>query len=87
MDSCSAATIHQTASFWVHSSSIFVQIGRRDARSGRFVTTEEIIGAIEAVAARELQEIAQEQFRAEKIAAAVLGSLDGFRVTREELAC
>jgi predicted Zn-dependent peptidase len=51
----------------------------------RHFTPEELIEMLEAVTAEEIQTIAQEFFQSERLAASVVGSLDGFSLTREEL--
>jgi predicted Zn-dependent peptidase len=41
---------------------------------------------LEAVTAEEVQQIAQELFQPGRIAASVVGNLNGFQLTREQLA-
>ena len=62
-------------------------LARQEIYFGRFFSTDEIIAQIEAVTAEQLQQIARDLFRQERIAVTVLGNLDGFHVAREELAC
>jgi predicted Zn-dependent peptidase len=62
-------------------------LARQEIYFSRFFTMDEIIAAIEAVSCDELQQIAQEFFRPEQIGLTVLGNLDGFKMTREQLAC
>jgi predicted Zn-dependent peptidase len=51
----------------------------------RHFTPQELIEMLEAVTADEIQAIAQEFFQSERLAASVVGSLDGFSLSREEL--
>jgi predicted Zn-dependent peptidase len=51
----------------------------------RHFTPKELIDMLEAVTAGEIQEIARHFFQSERLAASVVGSLDGFSLTREEL--
>jgi len=52
----------------------------------RHFTPQELIEMLEAVTAEEIQAIAQEFFQSERLAACVVGSLDGFSLTRDQLA-
>jgi predicted Zn-dependent peptidase len=52
----------------------------------RHFTPQELIAMLEAVTAEEVQEIAQELFQPGRIAASVVGNLNGFQLTREQLA-
>ena len=62
-------------------------LARQEIYFGRFFSTDEIIAQIEAVTAEQLQQIARDLFRQERIAVTVLGNLDGFKIGREKLAC
>jgi len=62
-------------------------LARQEIYFGRFATLDEIIAAIEAVTREEVQQLAQEFFRPERIGVTVLGSLDGFKLTHQHLAC
>ena len=62
-------------------------LARQEMYFGRFFTVEELHASIEAVTREEIQQIAQEFFEPEKIAATVLGPLGGFRLKRDLLAC
>ncbi len=62
-------------------------LARQEIYFGRFFSLDEIVAAIEAVTAEEIRELARELFLSEKIAATLLGNLDGFRLTRDQLAC
>jgi predicted Zn-dependent peptidase len=60
-------------------------LARQELYFGRFFTLDEMIESIEAVTAEQVQAIAQEFFSPERIALAMLGRLDGFKMTREDL--
>ena len=62
-------------------------LARQHMYFNRFFSPEEVIAAIEAVTSDEIQQIAQEFFRPERLAATVLGNLDGFALTRTQLDC
>jgi len=62
-------------------------LARQEIYFRRFFHPEEVLASFEAVTPEELQEIAQEFFRPEQIAVTVLGNLDSFKLTREQLAC
>jgi predicted Zn-dependent peptidase len=62
-------------------------LARQETYFGRFFTVEELQASVEAVTREEVLEIAREFFQPEKIAATILGPLDGFRLTRDLLAC
>ena len=51
----------------------------------RHFTAKELIEMLEAVTADEIQAIAKEFFQSERLAASVVGSLDEFQLTREQL--
>jgi predicted Zn-dependent peptidase len=52
----------------------------------RHFTPKELIAMLEAVTAEEVQTVAQEFFQPGRIAASVVGNLNGFQLTREQLA-
>jgi predicted Zn-dependent peptidase len=52
----------------------------------RHFSPQELIAMLEAVTAEEVQQIAQELFQPGRIAASVVGNLNGFQLTREQLA-
>jgi predicted Zn-dependent peptidase len=52
----------------------------------RHFTSKELIVMLEAVTAEEVQQVAQELFQPGRIAASVVGNLNGFQLTREQLA-
>lgn len=62
-------------------------LARSEMYFGRFFTTDEILAAVEAVTREDVQAAAIESFQPSRIAATVVGSLDGFQLTREHLDC
>jgi predicted Zn-dependent peptidase len=52
----------------------------------RTFTPEELIAMLEAVTAEDVQQLAREFFEPARLAASVVGNLDGFELTREQLA-
>ena len=51
----------------------------------RHFTPEQLIAMLEGVTAEEVRELAREFFQTEGLAASVVGNLDGFQLTREQL--
>jgi predicted Zn-dependent peptidase len=68
-------------------SSRMSNLARQELYFHRFSSLDEILASIEAVTRTEVQSLAREFFQAERIAATVLGPLNGFTVDRERLAC
>jgi predicted Zn-dependent peptidase len=62
-------------------------LARQEMYFGRFFSVEELHASIEAVTAEDVQRTALEFFEPRKIAATVVGPLQGFRLTRDLLAC
>jgi predicted Zn-dependent peptidase len=62
-------------------------LARQEIYFGRFFTVDEVLAAIDAVTAEEVQQVAQQLFRPEQIAVTVLGNLNGFELKRDVLAC
>ncbi len=62
-------------------------LARQEIYFGRYCAAEEITRAIEGVTREEIQELVRELLRPEKIAVAVLGNLNGFRLRRSALEC
>ena len=52
----------------------------------RHFTPQELIAMLESVTPEEVQQIAREFFRRDQVAASVVGNLDGFKLTRSQLA-
>jgi len=62
-------------------------LARQHLYFDRFFTPDEVIASLESVTREEVRQVAREFFRAEQLAATVLGNLDGFEVTPAHLAC
>jgi predicted Zn-dependent peptidase len=62
-------------------------LARQELYFGRFYSTDDITRSIEAVTHEEIQQLARHLLQPEKIAVAVLGNLNGFRLRRASLAC
>jgi predicted Zn-dependent peptidase len=62
-------------------------LARQELYFGRFFSMHETSAAIEAVKREEVESLAQELFQTDRIAGTVLGKLDGFRLSRDLLAC
>jgi predicted Zn-dependent peptidase len=68
-------------------SSRMSNLARQELYFGRFYSLDEILAGIETVTREDLQIIAQDFFRPERIAVTVLGPLNGFTLERSRLAC
>ena len=68
-------------------SSRMSNLARQQMHFGRFFTLDELAESIEKVSANDVQRVAQTFFDREYVALTVLGSLDNFKITREELVC
>jgi predicted Zn-dependent peptidase len=62
-------------------------LARQEMYFGRFFTLDELVESIEAVTAEDVRRIAQTFFDPRQIALTILGNLENFRITREELGC
>ena len=62
-------------------------LARQEMYFGRFFTPDELLASIERVTREEVQQVAQESFLPEHIGVTVLGNLDGFQLTRDQLVC
>jgi len=69
------------------SSARMSNLARQEMYFGRFFTPDELLASVERVTREEVQQIAQEFFHSEHIGITVLGNLDGFQLTRDQLAC
>jgi len=69
------------------SSARMSNLARQEIYFGRFHSTDDITAAIESVTRDQIQSLARELLRPEKIGAAVLGNLEGFKLRRSALAC
>ena len=68
-------------------SSRMSNLARQEMYFGRFFSLDELVESIESVAASDVQRIAQTFFDPKQIALTILGNLENFKMTREELAC
>lgn len=68
-------------------SSRMAHLARQHIYYGRFATMDELVVAIEAIDAPQLQELANECFVSGNIALTILGKLNGFEVTHQDLIC
>jgi predicted Zn-dependent peptidase len=68
-------------------SSRMSNLARQEMYFDRFLTLDELIASIEQVTAEEVQQLAQELFRPEQIAATVLGNLNGHKLVRSDFTC
>jgi predicted Zn-dependent peptidase len=68
-------------------SSRMSNLARQELYFHRFSTLDEILVSIEAVTQEQVQGLAQQFFQPEQIAVTVLGSLNGFTITRDRLIC
>ena len=68
-------------------SSRMSNLARQEMYFGKFFTLDEIIESIERVTREEIRAIAREFFQPDNISVTVLGNLNGFELTREQLAC
>ena len=62
-------------------------LARQEICFGRFFTLDELVESIERVTAEDVQRIAQTFFEPRQIALTALGHLNGFRISRDDLAC
>jgi predicted Zn-dependent peptidase len=68
-------------------SSRMANLARQQLYFGRFFELDDILESIEQVTAGQLQEIARDLFRSDRIALTVLGKLDGVQLHRKDLVC
>jgi len=69
------------------SSARMSSLARQELYFGRHYSTDEIIKSIDALTREEIRDLARELLKPEKIGAAVLGNLEGFKLRRSALAC
>ncbi|HUJ41829.1 MAG TPA: pitrilysin family protein [Candidatus Acidoferrales bacterium] len=62
-------------------------LARQELYFGRHYSTDEITRSIEALTREEIQQLARDLLQPEKIAVAVLGNLNGYRLRRSALDC
>ena len=68
-------------------SSRMSNLARQEMYFGRFFTMDELLESIESVTAEDVQRIAQTFFDPKQIALTILGNLENFKISREDLAC
>jgi len=68
-------------------SSRMSNLARQELYFHRFSSLDEILTSIDAVTREEVQSLAQEFFHPDRIAATVLGPINGFTIDRNRLAC
>jgi predicted Zn-dependent peptidase len=68
-------------------SSRMSNLARQEMYFGRFFSLDELVESIETVNASHIQLIAQKFFDQKQIALTVLGNLEGFKISREDLVC
>ena len=68
-------------------SSRMSNLARQMLYFGRFIGLNEVLESIDRVTADEIQEIAVDLLRPERIALTALGNLNGFKINRDGLAC
>jgi predicted Zn-dependent peptidase len=68
-------------------SSRMSNLARQELYFHRFSSLDEILTSIDAVTAEEVQSLAREFFHPDRIAATVLGPINGFTIDRNRLAC
>jgi predicted Zn-dependent peptidase len=69
------------------SSSRMANLARQEMYFGRFFSVDEIVAEVDAIAAADVQSLAQDLFRPEAIALTMLGNLGPTTITRADLAC
>ena len=62
-------------------------LARQEMYFHHFFSVDEVLERLEAVTATEVQRMAQELFRPERIAITMLGRLEGLKLRRSEIAC
>ncbi len=68
-------------------SSRMSNLARQEMYFHRFFTLDELVESIERVTVTDVQRIARTFFDQKQIALTILGNLDGFKMTREDLVC
>ncbi len=68
-------------------SSRMSNLARQQMYFGRFFTLDELVESIEAVSDEDVRRIARTFFDSRQIALTILGNLEDFRITREDLSC
>lgn len=68
-------------------SSRMSNLARQELYYGKYFSLDEMTGAIERVSSEDVHRLANAFFETRQIALTVLGSLDGFKITRDHLEC
>ncbi len=68
-------------------SSRMSNLARQELYFQRFFTLDELVDRIEEVTADQVQDIARKFFKQDDVAITILGNLQGFELTRKDLAC
>jgi predicted Zn-dependent peptidase len=68
-------------------SSRMSNLARQEMHFRRFFSLDELAESIEIVTAEDVQRVAQTFFDKKNVALTVLGNLDGFKITRDDLVC
>ena len=68
-------------------SSRMSNLARQEMHFRRFFSLDELAESIEAVTANDVQRVARTFFDRKNVALTVLGNLDGFKITRDDLVC
>ncbi len=68
-------------------SSRMSNLARQELYFGKYSSLDEMIAAIERVSSEDVLRLANAFFETRQIALTVLGSLDGFKITRDRLEC
>ncbi|MGA2714066.1 MAG: pitrilysin family protein [Bryobacteraceae bacterium] len=68
-------------------SSRMSNLARQEMHFQRFFSLDELAESIENIAAEDVQRVAQTFFDQKNVALTVLGNLDGFKITRDDLVC
>ena len=69
------------------SSSRMGNVARQEMYFGRYISLDEIANSVDAVTAEQVQSVAQEFFRPERLAITVLGPVHGLNLKRANLGC
>ena len=62
-------------------------VARQEMYFGRYISQDEIARSVDAVTSEQVQAVAQEFLRPERLAITVLGPIDGLRLSRADLGC
>jgi predicted Zn-dependent peptidase len=68
-------------------SSRMSSLARQEMYFGRYISLDEIARSVDAVTAREVQQVARDSFATGRLAVTILGPLNGLKISRADLAC